>query len=251
MWSLVTLTMLSAAPATGLALSAQMGREVIPAATWLDAVEQELVSSKLAVRQLSLSCDGKRECLLAGAASAKLPALVAVTVAYTKKQTTLDLEALRTADGATVSQLTFSVTGRLSDADRASLRKFGAAIVEALTVKGDVPVVEASPPLLTPGDQPRPLELTRPSPLTATRSSVPGWVMGGGAVASAVTSGIFLGMASSTRASLETTSDPSPLTRAQAERMAADANRDYSVSLATGLAAGALATGALVWFLTQ
>jgi hypothetical protein len=250
MWSLLTATILAASPATGLVLSAQMGREVTPAAAYLDAIEQELVSSKLAVRQLTLRCDGNRECLLAGAATAKLPALVAVTVAYTKKQTTLDLEALRSADGATVSQLTFSVTGRLSEADRAALRKFGATLAEALAVKADVPVVEAPPPVLTPADHPPPLELTRPPPVAA-RSSVPGWVMGGGAVASAVTSGIFLGMASSTRASLEATSDPSPLTRTQAEHMAAEANLDYSVSLGTGLAAGALAVGAIVWFLTQ
>jgi hypothetical protein len=251
MWSLLTLTMLGAAPATGLALSAQMGREGTPAAVYLDAIEQELVSSKLAVRRLTLSCDGRRDCLLAGTTAAKLPALVAVTVAYTKKQTTLDLEALRTTDGATVAQLTFSVTARLGETERASLRKFGALLAEALVeVKPDAPVADAPPPQLTPDARPPPLSLTA-APLAPRRSSVPGWVMGGGAVASAVTSGIFLGMASSTRGSLEATPDPSPLTRAQAVSMAAEANRDYSVSLATGLAAGALAAGALIWFLTE
>ena len=107
-------TTLCAAPATGLTLSAQLGKVSTPVAAYLDAIEQELISSGLPVRRLTLTCDGKRECLISGAKTAGLPALVAVSVAYGKKQTTLDLEALRVDDGATVSQFTFAVSGRLS-----------------------------------------------------------------------------------------------------------------------------------------
>jgi hypothetical protein len=249
MFSLMTLMVLAASQTTGLTLSAQLGREGTSPAVYLDAIEQELVASKLAVRQLTLRCDGKRDCLLAGAASAKVPALVAVTVASTKRQTTLDLEALRTDDGSTISQLTFSVAGRLSETDRASLREFGAALVEALTVKEGAPLVEATP-ILTPVDRPPPLEVAKDLVVTS-RSGAPGWAMGGGAVASAVVSSIFLVRASTTRANLEATPYLSPLTRTEATQMAAEANRDYSVSLATGFVAGALATGALVWFLTR
>ncbi|MFT3711572.1 MAG: hypothetical protein QM817_28380 [Archangium sp.] len=80
---------------------------------------------------------------------------------------------------------------------------------------------------------------------------MPAYVMGGGAVASGVVSGIFLGLAASKDASLRNTSNPSPYTRAQAETLAAEANGEYTVSLATGLAAGALATAAILWIVTE
>lgn len=249
----LTLTLLSAAPATGLTLSSKLGKEATPVAAFLDAIEQELIAGKRPVRRLTLSCDGKRECLLAGAREAGVPSLVAVTVAYGKKQTTLDLEAVRTLDGATLSQLTFSVTGRLSEADRASLRKFAAQLDEALREpKTDAPL--ATPPVVVVGEPPpapKPAVVVTQPVLTPVRSRVPAWVMGGGAVAGVVTSGVFLGLATGARSELEKTPDPSPLTRAQADGLAARANTDYSVALAAGLAAGALATGAILWLVTE
>lgn len=245
--------LLSAAPATGLTLSEQMGKVGTPVTAYLDAIEQELVAGGVPVRQLKLSCSGKRDCLLAGAKEAGLPALVAVTVAYGKKQTTIDLEGLRTTDGTTLAQLTFTVGSRLTEPDRAAVQKFGTKLA-ALLSQSDVPRVEKPvepPPRVITADPPPPsLELSAPK-VKAARSTAPGWLLGGGAVVAGATSGIFLGLATSSRATLETTPDPSPLTRSQATGIAADANRDYSVALATGLAAGALATAAIIWLVSE
>lgn len=245
--------LLAAAPATGLTLSTQMGKATTPAATYLDAIEQALIAGQLPVRRLPLLCEGRRECLLAGAQNAKLPGIVALTVAYGKKQTTIDLEALRTSDGTTVSQLTFAVTGRLSEADKAKVKAFGEQVAAALTpVVSDAPKVDApreEPKLTTPVNEPKKIDLA----LTAKepKSKVPGWAFAGGALAAGVTSGIFVGLASGTRAQLESTPNPSPLTRVEAEQLAAKANGEYSVALATGLAAGALATAAIIWLVTE
>lgn len=251
--ALLTTSLLAAAPATGLTLSAQVGKSSTPAAAYLDALEQEFVGARLPVRRLNLSCDEKRECLVEAARTAELPAVVAVTLAAGKKQTTIDLEAVRVSDAATVGQLTFVVTGRMEDAERAQVRAFARQLYETLAApepKPDTPLVK-EPVVLTPVNPVDPLALTPPPPPPTSRSRVPAYVMGGGAVAGAVTSGIFLGLASSTRAQLESTPDPSPLTRVKADELAATANRDYSVSLAAGIAAGALATGAIIWLLTE
>ena len=78
---------------------------------------------------------------------------------------------------------------------------------------------------------------------------MPAWVMGGGAVAAGVVSGVFLATASVKNEQLQV--NPNPLTREAAGALANQANADYTVSLAVGLAAGALATGAIVWLLTE
>lgn len=245
--------LLAASPATGLTLSAQLGKATTPASVYLDAIEQELLAHQLPVRRLQLTCDAQRECLLAGAQAAHLPALVALTVAYKKKQTTLDLEGFRTGDGASVAQLTFSLTGRLSDADRAAVRRFAAQLVAALEdARADAPVAEAprSParlePVAPPAQEPVALSAAAASP---ARSKAPGWILGGTAVAAAVTSGVFLGVGRTAHAQLET--NPQQYTRQQAEQLVTDANSGYSVALGTGLAAGALATAALIWLLTE
>jgi hypothetical protein len=243
--------LLCATPATGLALSAELGKVGTPASTYLDAIEQELVASGIPVKRLSLKCAGDRECLLKGAK--ELPALVAVTVAYGKKQTTIDLEALRVADATTVSQLTFSVTSRLAEADRAAVRKFGSQLAAALPAEpvADAPRVEPKSEL-TPAAPAEKVEVIAPAPvIPQKRSSAPGWILGGGTVAAAAVSGIFLGLATDARGRLESTPDPSPLTRTQADSLAAEANRDYSIALATGAAAGALLTATIVWIVTE
>jgi len=244
--------LLAAAPATGLTLSTQMGKPTTPAATYLDAIEQALVAGQLPVRRLPLLCEGRRECLLAGAQNAKLPGIVAITVAYGKKQTTLDLEALRSSDGTTVSQLTFAVTGRLTEADKAKVKAFAAQVATALTpVVSDAPKVDPPPEesKLTVREPEKKIDLVLP--VKEPKSKVPGWAFAGGALAAGVTSGIFVGIAGGTRAQLENTPNPSPLTRTEAEGLAAKANTEYSVALAIGLAAGALATAAIIWLVTE
>lgn len=248
MLSALLSALLAASPATGLTLSAQLGKATTPPSVYLDAVEQELLAHKVPVRRLQLTCDGNRECLLAGAKAAQLPGLVAVTIAYKKKQATLDLEGLRTSDGTTAAQLTFTVTGRLSDADRAAVRQFSAQLVAALEEKPkDAPVAETPSPL--PRLEPVASPDREPAAVTAAqvkpqRSKAPAWILGGTALAAGATAGVFLGLARGAHTELEV--NPAQYTRAEAQNSVAEANRNYSIALGAGLAAGALATAAII-----
>lgn len=248
MLSLLVLAALSTTPTVGLTLSARIGKGGAPAAH-LDAIESELVAGGLSVRRFTSACDGVRACLAAAAREEKVPLLVGVSLAQRRNQTTIDLEGVRAEDGATVAQETFVITGeRLGEADLALVRGLAARLKEALRPL-DAPVREEVTPVAkdVPG-------LTAPvvddlAPQAPSRA--PAWVMLGCAGASAVASGVFVGLATSARGRVEGTADPSPLTRAQAQGLADEANRDYTIALVTGVVSGALLTGALTWLLVQ
>lgn len=249
---LLTLSLLSAAPTTGLTLSAQVGKSSTPATVYLDAIEQEFLASRLPVRRLTLQCEGKRECLVDAARTAGLPAIVSLTIASGRKQTTLDLEAVRVRDAVVIGQLTFVSTGRMGEAEKTQVRAFARQLFDALVEPEPVPTTDvplAKAPVLVPENVDAGVNLlaTAPTP----RSRVPAYVMGGGALAGAITSGVFLGLATGARSELENQPEAANITRAQANQLAATANTDYTVALAAGIAAGALATGALIWLLTE
>lgn len=244
-------SLLTATPATGLTLSVQVGRDATPPTAYLDALEQDFLAVGQPVRRLDTSCEGERACLIAAAHAERLPSVVAVTLAAGKKQTTIDLEAVRVRDGATIGQLTFVVVGRLGDAEHTAVKDFATRLIDTLgEAPLDRPVVVAPIPL-TPEKPVDPLALTTPAPAPAPRTKVPAILLGGGALASAATSGVFLGLATDARAQLEGLPAQPDITRRDATDLAASANRDYSVALATGIAAGALATGALIWLLAD
>lgn len=254
MLTLTCALLLSATPGVGLTLSAELGRAETPQRLGvLDAIEGELVAAGLPVRRLSARCDGQRECLVRLGRDNALAGVVGVTLAWAKKKVTVDLEGLRVKDSAAVAQRTFTAPGRLGPPELAEVRAFAAQVATALqdapVVVPDTPVAETPGPSLVPDE--KPVEPVQVAVTAAPRSNVPAYVMGGGAVAGGIVAGVFLGLATSNRNTLMKTPDPSPLTRDQANQLAADANRDYSVSLAAGIAAGALATGAVVWLLTK
>lgn len=248
---LLTMSLLSAAPTTGLTLSAQVGKSSTPSTVYLDAIEQEFLASRLPVRRLPLKCEGKRECLVDAARAAGLPAIVSLTIASGRKQTTLDLEAVRVRDAVVIGQLTFVSTGRMGEAEKTQVRAFAKQLFDALNepepVATDVPL--AKEPTLVPETVDAGVNLlaTAPTP----RSRVPAYIMGGSAIAGAITSGVFIGLATGARSELEQQPEAANITRAQANQLAATANTDYSVALAAGIAAGALATGAIIWLLTE
>lgn len=249
--ALLTLTVLSAAPASGLTVSVQIGKPNTPVEVFLDAIEQECVAAKLPVKRLTLSCAGERECLVKGAQASGVPGLVAVSLAYAKKEATVDLEALRTSDGVTVSQLTFSVTGRLTDADREAVRKFAARVVEALTpAVADAPVRDPKKdPVLVPEPKKDEPQVSLTTPVTP-RSRVPVYVLGGGAVATGVVSGALLAVASAHHGDLQNAPD-FKYTKSEATALVQQTNGEYTAALATGIAAGALATAAIIWLLAD
>ena len=144
------------------------------------------------------------------------------------------------SDGATVAQLTFALAARLGDVERAKVKPFLAQVADAVTAtpkKDDVTLLVPPPPVdVAPV-------------VVATRSRVPELATGAGALGAGVAAAVLLGVAGGTRAQLESTPNPSPLTHAQAEQLARDANGQYSASLALGLTAAALAAVTVVLFL--
>ncbi|MFO0595331.1 MAG: hypothetical protein U0228_08505 [Myxococcaceae bacterium] len=246
MLSLLLAGALAATPTTGLVLSNEVGKPgTVPASAHLDVITEELLASRLAVKRLELKCQGERACLVQGAKAAGLPAVVSVSIAWSKKQTTFDLDAIRVSDGASVAQLTFAATGRLGDGERARLRSFAAQLADALpredaprvdpVVKNDTPtltpdagVAETGPLVVTPVEKP---------PKTAAL------VVGGGALLAGAAAGVLLGVASGTNASLV---EHPPMYRRDAEALANTANAEYTASLALGVTAGALAVVAVI-----
>lgn len=247
---LLTSAVLGAAP-VGLTVSAQLGKSATPIETYLRALEQEFLATELPVRRLETKCDGARECLVDAAKAASLPGVVGVTFALGKKQTTIDLEALRARDGAMVEQLTFVVKDKLEENERWQVRAFAKRVAAALEPPKVTPTDAPVATTLTPAPKEDPLLLTQKP--TETRSNVPAIVMGGAAGAAAITSGIFLGLATGARGELSaaTANDPATITRAQADQLAKNANTNYSVALGTGIAAGALAVGTVIYLLAK
>jgi hypothetical protein len=229
----------AATPTVGLVLSTEVGRSgAITATTHLDALEQEAIGAKFAVRRLEATCKGSRDCLLTAAREASVPVVLSVSIAWSKKQATIDLEGVRVSDGATVAQLTFGVQQRMGETERARVQPFFAQLAAAATVSDAPKRVEAK---LTP-------EVKDTPPLVAStgRTRVPELVAGGGAVAAGVLAGVLVGVASADRAKLENTPELSPLTRAEAETLRAQANGGYTGALISGLTAAALAALAIV-----
>lgn len=236
----------------GLSVSAQLGKSTTPVESYLRALEQEFLATDLPVKRVVTKCEGARECLVAAAKAEALPGIVGVTLALGKKQTTIDLEALRTRDGAMVEQLTFVVKEKLEENERWQVRAFAKRVAAALeppkvTPPPDTPVAVT----LTPAPKDDPLLLTQKP--TASRSNTPAFIMGGAAGAAAITSGVFLGLATGARSELEqgTLGETATLTRARADQLAKTANTDYSVALGTGIAAGALAVGTVIYLLAK
>lgn len=250
---LLTSALLGSGP-VGLTVSAQLGKSTTPVETYLRALEQEFLATDLPVKRLATKCEGHRECLVDAAKAASLPGIVGVTLALGKKQTTIDLEALRARDGAMVEQLTFVVKEKLEENERWQVRQFAKRIAAALeppkivAPPTDTPVAATLTP---PPPKEDPLLLTQKTP--EPRSNAPAIVMGSAAGAAAITSGIFLGLATGARNELQkgTAGDPATMTRAQADQLAKTANTDYSVALGTGIAAGALAVGTVIYLLAK
>lgn len=242
--AVLTSLVLLAAPTTGLVLSTEVGKPgTVVASQHLDALEQELIAAKFAVRRLEApTCKGEHACLLELARKESVPVLISVSIAWGKKQTTIDLEALRVSDGATVAQLTFALPARISDAERAKVKPFLAQVAESVN---DAPTKDLSADLTPP-----PVVDASPA-IVATRSRIPEFATGGGAVLTGVAAAVMLGVASGTNAQLNGTPDPSPLTRMQAQQLAADANGQYTASLVFGLSAAALAAVTVVLFLRE
>lgn len=252
MLALALATTLAASPSVGLMISVELGKPDpgSSALTWLDALEAELTAAKLPVVRLTSTCQGDRACELKLGAEAKVGAVVPVTLSWAKKKVSIDVEAVRLSDGASVAQVTFTATGRLSKPQQEQLMGFANRISAALPSVSDVPKVEpkveAPPP---PKEDPVKVALAPAPAPAASGSKVPALVVGGVALAAGVASGVMLGVASAGRADFDAkTMDPSPLTRAEAVQMKDTVNGQYSASLGLGIGAAAAAVVAAVLF---
>ena len=219
----------------------------------LEMLARELAEAGLATRPFASRCMGDLACLANAAQHEGLRAVVAVTLGASVRAVVVDLEAIRTADQASIAQLTFSAEKTLGAAPKAKLNQFAQQVAQALPSTPaivDAPVAprltpEAAPPSASPE-----LALTVPQP--ERRSTVPPLLLGVGAVLAAGTSAGFgiLGLSERSRAMDSPDGIHSPLTLAEATRLTEQANTHFTVSLATGIATGVLATAAVVWLLT-
>jgi hypothetical protein len=249
----LTLSLALAAPSGGVVLAEQIGKSSTPVSSWLDPLQADL-GTRLTLKRLGAECAGKRECVLDAGRTAGLVYVVAVTLAHGKRQT-LDLEAIRVRDGVTLAQLTFTLAGKFTDAEHTRVREFAVRVADLVAPEEkatDVPVrepdrVAAVEPREVP-DAGVQLTTSLPPP---RKSAVPAVALLGGGAAAGVASGVLLGLALDKRATLDNTPNPSPLTRPEANELAARANGEFTGALVTGLAAGALVTAAVIWLVTD
>lgn len=248
--ALVLSAVLAASPTVGVFVSSELGKpEATPAATYLQAIEAELTAAKLEVVRLTSTCKGDRACELKLGAEAKVAAIVPVTIAWAKKRSTIDVEAVRLKDAVSIGQLTFSVSGKLGKPQDGQIATFATSVSSGLPRVDDAPRVEprveATKPL-TPTTTPTGTTVLTTPPPTTTRSRVPALVVGGVAIGSGVASGVLLGLAAGAQGQVNGLTDPAPITRPQAQALVDQANGQYTASLALGITAAAAATVAII-----
>jgi hypothetical protein len=224
----------------------------------LEMLEREFAAAGLPTRRFDARCDGELVCLADFARRDGLAGLVAVTLGASPRGVVVDLDAARTDDHASVAQVTFEAEKVLSPAAREKLKKFAEATAEGLRPRAAV----TAPPLPVAADAPVAprlapvVEAPQVAVLVVPRreppSKIPGVVLGLGALGLAAASAGFgvVGLGVQGRATASPDGLNSALTRGEAQQLTSRANTDFTVSLATGIAAGALATAAVLWLVT-
>jgi len=223
----------------------------------LELVEKGLADEGLPTRRFDARCSGEVTCSTDVARREGLSGLVLVTLAAAQKNVAVDLEAFRVEDRSSVAQTTFTLTGKkLDEKALEKLRAFALAAAPAFAPRpvavlpADAPKV--TPVLAPPPPRPAPAEVVASPPAPSRRSVVPGALLFGGAAVGAGAS-VWLGLSGlSAQRQLEASPDGihSALTEPQARALAVEANGRYTASLVAGMAAGALATAAVVWLVT-
>ena len=213
----------------------------------IEMLTHELAEAGMPTRGFDARCEGDPVCLTDFARRDGLAGLVVVTLGASGREVIVDLEAVRADDHTSVAQLTFLAEKTLSPAARDKLRKFAEAAAPALHPKPiDAPIA----PKLEPHIQPAPVLVAARPPAP---SKIPVLLLGAGALGAAGASiGLGLtGLNDSARATASSDGMNSQLTLVEATRLTQQANTQFTASLATGIAAGVLATAAVVWLISQ
>jgi hypothetical protein len=249
--ALLLSSLVSASPTVGVTVSNSIGTPT-GSTDWLALITDELQKAQVDAKRMKTPCAGEAKCLLKLTAAEGHFAVVSLTIAYGKKETTLDLEAIRVRDGTGFSQVTFKDSSALSTTSRALLAKLAGDI---LKLPEAMPVIEKKEPVavvLTPKPKEEPVNPIVVLPSKPMKSVVPGVALGAGAIAVAVVSAVFLGIAMGQKTTIDKArASPNSITKSEAEKTAADANGNFSISLGTGIGAAALAVGSTVWFVTE
>lgn len=195
-------------------------------------------------------------CMLAKAGEVKAVAVISIAFAIVGKDTLLDLEALRTRDQASLAQATFKVPPNSSlrpGETAAFLEKIEMAVKPAVVAE-PVKEPQTPPSKVEPPKSEPPLTAVPPEAVVeeseSSRSLAPPIVLGVVGVAAGVASAVLLGFARHEHGvDLNTITDNGPITMTQAWADVAPANRLYTASLITAIAAAAFIGVALWLFL--
>lgn len=194
------------------------------------------------------ACKSDRACLARVGVAVRAPVVLLIEPATVGKEVAVVIQAIVSADGSLAAEESFSVS--ISGVEKELPARLTSLIttLQARRAKPkDVPLVVTAP-VLTPAPIEPPkvvLAPEKPKPLLP-------WVLGGGAVAAGVASGVFAGMAASNAAEfrggifMQNGAPATRLTQAEVDAAVARTNTDASVALAAGIGAGLLAAGALV-----
>lgn len=263
--TLLLLALLAQAPAPqgGLTLSFAMKVPFDRQLSTLGELERELNAGGLKTRRVQTQCSGEPKCLAAACRVEQVQVLIGVTLAAIGKDVGVDLESFIPTRETAVAHLTLALKGgRLSAQDRTEVAKFARETIallpandpfsraEAPPPKTDAPKLEA-PPSLLPETGAR--EEFVAAPLEPKKLPWAPIALGIGALAAAGTSATFGVLGAQSRQQLYETPDGvrSVHTREQALALQKTAQTQLTVSLVAGIAAGALATAAIVWWLAD
>lgn len=265
-WSLLSVALIAQAPAAApldvaLVTAAWPGVVTIPVANRIEAqVRAELTRAGFtlapaeAVKRapgMGDACKSDKACLARVGLAVGARVVLLIEPASVGKEVAVVIQSLVSADGSLAGEESFSIA--LSAVEK-ELRSRLSPLLKTLeslrpVAPQDAPV-KPKPVVVVPEPLSPPLALA--SAQEEQRRPVLPWVLGGGALAAGVASGVFAGLAASSRSEyrsgifLQDGMPATRLTQPEVDALVARTNTDASVALATGIGAGVLALGAVI-----
>ncbi|MFT3836466.1 MAG: hypothetical protein QM723_05685 [Myxococcaceae bacterium] len=236
-------------PKAGLTVgeAVKLSPEKIESAVQLIATE--LLASELPTRLVESRCSGDPQCLAAAAQRDQVWALGVLTLAMAKADVLVDLEVYKVDGWVSLGHVTFQMKkGKLDDAQSMQLaelaRQTRQAAPQPPPEKVETPV---SPPPVEPVEAPKVAVEVAPEPVRRSHLGPILTGIGAGLAAGASVGFGILGSNEKTQLAASPDGMTSTLTRTQAISLRDSANGHFTVSLATGIAAGALLLTSVLW----
>lgn len=213
-------------------------------------ISTELLAAELPTRRVESRCSGDPACLAAAAQHEQVWALGVLTLALAKADVLVDLEVYKVDGWVSLGHVTFQLKkGKLDDAEALQLAELARQTRQA--APQPPPEKKAEAAVVPPVEAPKLAVEVVPEPVVEQRSRLgPTVTLIGAGLAAAASAGFGIWGATE-KSQLEASPDgiTSSLTRAQALALRDSANTHFTVSLATGIAAGALLLTGVLWLL--